>query len=103
VVIGCLFNGYLHGFETILIQIRLWLINLGPTYLFIIAVTFLVGSLFRRGLWTTLFMVLFLGGVMIFNQNFTRTAAFDIVDPYASPLIGYGPDSGMICLTEFFT
>jgi hypothetical protein len=38
---------------------------------------------------------------MIFNQNFTRTAAFDIVDPYASPLIGYGPDSGMILLTEF--
>ena len=94
--------GTLHGFETILIQIRLWLINLGPTYLFIIAVTFLVGSLFRRGLWTTLFMVLFLGGVMIFNQNFTRTAAFDIVDPYASPLIGYGPDSGMILLNRIF-
>jgi len=99
-VAGLMVN--LHGIQSILYQIKEWAVILAPTLVFILAITFLVGFLFRRPLWTSLIMVLFTVGILAMNLDITHLLGFAPYGVYVSPLIGYGLDSRLVTLHQVF-
>ncbi len=99
-VAGLMVN--LHGIQSILYQVKEWTVILAPTLVFILAITFLVGFLFRRPLWTSLIMILFTVGILAMNLNVTHLLGFAPYGVYVSPLIGYGPDSRLVTLHQVF-
>jgi len=102
----CLWATYLefmlYGFQGILIQTREWLFILAPTLMIALAVTFLLGLILKRTLWTTLLMVLAIVGILALNLDVTHLLGFPPYGIYASSLIVYGPDTRLVTLHRAF-
>ncbi|HEY61546.1 hypothetical protein B5M50_05625 [candidate division KSB1 bacterium 4484_219] len=92
----------LHGFQSVFLQIKVWSVVLAPTLVFILAVTFLVGLLFRRPLWTSLVLLLVIVATLVMNLDITHLIGFALYGIYGSSLIGYGPDNLLVTLNRFF-
>ncbi len=102
----CLWVAYLefmlHGFQGILIQAREWLFILVPSLTIALAVTFLLGLILKRTLWTILLTVLVVAGILALNLDVTHLLGFVPYGIYASPLIGYGPDTRLVTFHRAF-
>lgn len=92
----------LHGFSSLVTLLKIWGGVIIPTFLSILVITILVGTVFRSLLGTSLFMVLNIGGLLALSLDLTHLGGFAPYGIYISALISYGPDSKLLVLHRTF-
>lgn len=92
----------LHGPAAILVLLRIWAILLVPTFLTVLAITWLLSMVLHKPLWTALVMVGLIGALQTLTLDLTYLVAFVPQGIYDSPLIGFGPDCRLLRLHQLF-
>lgn len=92
----------LHGFSSLATLFEIWGFIIVPTFLCTLAITIFAGTLFRRFLWASLFMVLSIGSLLALNLDLTHLEGFAPYGIYISALIGFGPDSNLLVFHRVF-
>ncbi|MDD5371029.1 MAG: hypothetical protein PHQ40_18265 [Anaerolineaceae bacterium] len=88
------------GYRSLLPGLKVWLILICPTFLFILSLSLLLSLLIRRNVIATLVLALIVTGDLVQNFDVTRLMAFAPYDIYASALIGFGPDDSFVFLNR---
>lgn len=88
------------GFESLLPGLKVWLILIWPTFLFLLSFSLLVSLLIRRNVIATLVLALSVTGDLVQNFDVTRLLAFAPYDIYTSATIGFGPDHSFVLLNR---
>lgn len=82
----------MHGWPGVAIQFGVWMLMIAPTLVLVLAMTFALGLLTRRRLWSALLGLVIAYSIPELDLAFLHPANFAPIGVYASALIGYGPD-----------
>lgn len=88
------------GFGALLPGLKVWLILIGPTFLFILSFSLLVSLLIRTNVIATVVLALVVAGDLVQNFDVTSLLAFAPYDIYTSAAIGFGPDNSFVLLNR---
>lgn len=92
-------EGVHHGLQGLVVQAVVWMALLFPTLVIAVTVTSWVGVVFRHPIWTALVLVLTIGSILALQVDVTHIAGFPF-GVYASPLVGFGPDTRLVRLHQ---
>ncbi len=88
------------GSGAVLSGLKVWIILILPTFLFIISLSLLVSLLIRRNVIAALVLALIIAGDLVQNFDVTGLLAFAPYDIYTSAMIGFGPDDPFVLLNR---
>jgi len=88
------------GFGAILPGLKVFLVLVCPTFLFVLSLSLLISLLIQHNVLATLILALVVAGILVQNFDVTRLLAFAPYAIFTSATIGFGPDRSFVLLNR---